>query len=121
MLILLLLALAVAAGAPPLAVAVLALAVFWPRWFLAAVVVWVIAAKARKRPRATPDDEARFLQGIAAEVGAGASVRTALPAAATRAPALALSRPMRLARPDFHRRYLTPEKARHRARAVHNS
>ena len=90
MLIALLLAAAVAAGAPVPAVAVIAIAVVRPRWFLGAVVVWAVAARMRKRHGQSPDDEARFLQGVAAEVGAGASLRSALRAAATRAPDLPL-------------------------------
>jgi len=90
------LALALASGAPPLVVAVAALAFWRPRWLLAAAALWAITARRRRR-RAGPDDEADFLQGLAAELAAGAALRSAVVSAAGRAPALDLARACRLA------------------------
>jgi tight adherence protein B len=85
-------ALAAAGGAPLPVLGVAALAVWHPLWLLAAGGVWALLAhrrRARSRPGAA--DEAAFLQGLAAELGAGASLRGAVVAAATRAPALDLA------------------------------
>ena len=90
------LALAVAAGAPPVVVAVAALAFWRPFWLLAAAALWAVLARWRRR-RPGPGDEADFLQGLAAELGAGAALRSAVVAAAARAPALDLDRACRLA------------------------
>lgn len=91
-------AVALVAGAPPLAVAVGALALWQPSFLLAAAAAWaVVARRGRRRLRPGPDDEAAFLAGLAAEMEAGASLRSAVAAAATRAPALDLSRACRLA------------------------
>ena len=90
------LALALAAGAPLLVVGVAALALWRPLWLLAAAVLWAVLARRRRR-RAGPGDEADFLQGLAAELGAGAALRSAVVAAAARAPALDLGRACRLA------------------------
>lgn len=92
------LALALAAGAPLPALGVAALAMWQPLWLLAAAVVWAVLVRRRRRQAAPgPGDEAGFLQGLAAELDAGASLRAAVTAAATRAPALDLSRACRLA------------------------
>jgi len=90
------LALAVAAGAPLVVVAVASLAFWRPLWLLAAAFLWAVLARRRRR-RAGPGDEADFLQGLAAELGAGAALRSAVVAAAARAPALDLGRACRLA------------------------
>ena len=90
------LALSLAAGAPPVVVAVAALAFWRPLWLLAAAGLWAVLARRRRR-RAGPGDEADFLQGLAAELGAGAALRSAVVAAAARAPALDLGRACRLA------------------------
>jgi tight adherence protein B len=91
-------ALALAAGAPLPALGVAVLAMWQPLWLLAAAAVWALLARRRKRRGgAGPADEAGFLQGLAAELDAGASLRAAVTAAATRAPALDLSRACRLA------------------------
>jgi len=90
------LALAVAAGAPLVVVAVASLAFWRPLWLLAAAFLWAVLARRRRR-RAGPGDEADFLQGLAAELGAGAALRAAMVAAAARAPALDLARACRLA------------------------
>ncbi len=90
------LALALAGGAPLVVVAVAGLAFWRPLWLLAAAALWaVIARRGRRQPG--PGDEADFLQGLAAELGAGAALRSALVAAAARAPALGLGRACRLA------------------------
>ncbi len=91
-------ALALAAGAPLPALGVAVLAMWQPLWLLAAAVVWAgVARKRSRRVRPGPSDEAGFLQGLAAELDAGASLRAAVTAAAARAPALDLSRACRLA------------------------
>ncbi len=98
MLTAMILALALAAGAPLPALGVAVLALWQPLWLLVAAVVWAALARRRRRQAAAgPDDEAGFLQGLASELDAGASLRAAVPAAATRAPALDLSRACRLA------------------------
>ena len=91
-----LLSLSIAAGAPLLVVAVAALAFWRPLWLLAAAGLWALLARRRQR-RVGPGDEADFLQGLAAELGAGAALRSAVVAAAARAPALDLGRACRLA------------------------
>lgn len=92
------LSLALAAGAPLPALGVAVLAMWQPLWLLVAAVVWAVVARRRRRGAAAgPGDEAGFLQGLAAELDAGASLRAAVPAAATRSPALDLSRACRLA------------------------
>jgi len=90
------LSLSIAAGAPLVVVAVAALAFWRPLWLLAAAGLWALLAR-RGRRRAGPGDEADFLQGLAAELGAGAALRSAVVAAAARAPALDLGRACRLA------------------------
>jgi len=91
-------ALALAAGAPLPVLGVAVLAMRQPLWLLAAAAVWAVVARRRsRRAGAGPADEAGVLQGLAAELDAGASLRAAVPAAATRAPALDLSRACRLA------------------------
>jgi tight adherence protein B len=90
------LSLSIAAGAPLVVVAVAALAFWRPLWLLGAAGLWAVLARRRRR-RAGPGDEADFLQGLAAELGAGAALRSAVVAAAARAPALDLGRACRLA------------------------
>jgi tight adherence protein B len=98
----LVLALALIGGVPAVVVAVVAVAAWWPQGFLAGVAAWTVAARRRTRRREPgPADEADFLRGIAAELAAGASLRTAVVAAADRAPALDLRRAVRLARAGF--------------------
>lgn len=86
------LALALTAGVHPVAVALVALAIAEPWAFLMVALAWSIyharlrAGESRERPAA----EADFLRAVAAEVDGGASVRSALAAAADRVPALAL-------------------------------
>ncbi|MBN2114885.1 MAG: hypothetical protein JW785_12260 [Acidimicrobiia bacterium] len=93
-----LIAVALVAGAPLPAVAVGALALWQPLFLLAGAGAWaVVAHRRRRRLRPGPGDEAVFLAGLAAELEAGASLRAAVTGAATRAPALDLSRACRLA------------------------
>lgn len=87
------------AGAPA-ALAGLAAAVVLlpPLPILLAVAGWAIVAWRRARPRcSTADDEADVLRGLAAELAAGASLRSGLSDAASRAPAVDLSTAVRLA------------------------
>ena len=95
------LAMALVAGSPLLLVGAIALAVWRPWWFLAAVAGWAIVARIRSGPQAGPADEADFLRGVAAELAAGGSLRSAVVAAADRAPRLDLHRVVRLARAGF--------------------
>lgn len=98
MLIAVLLAGALAAGAPVGAVAVVALAALRPVWFLMAAAGWaVVHVVRRRRDRPGPDDEAALLRSAAAELRAGASLRSALASAADAAPRLDLRRVRRLA------------------------
>ncbi len=91
-------ALALAAGAPLPALGVAVLAMWQPLWLLAAAAVWAVPARLRRRRGgAGPADEAGFLQGLASELDAGASLRAAVTAAATRVPALDFSHACRLA------------------------
>jgi Flp pilus assembly protein TadB len=94
------LGLAILAGVHPLAVGVVALALVRPGWFLTAAVGWGLVWhwRARRRAPSPVGGEAAFLQGMAAELRAGASLRAALESAATRAPELALAQAVRLAR-----------------------
>ena len=98
MLIAVVLAVAVAAGAPWPVLGVVLLAMSQPWLLLAAAAAWAVLSHRRRRRAAPgPGDEADFLQGLAAELGAGASLRSAVVAAAARAPALDLGRACRLA------------------------
>lgn len=91
-------ALALASGAPPWAVLAF-LVVAWKPWLpLVAVPGWLAVEEVRRRRRAPgADDEAAFLRALAAELSAGASLRSALVAAAPRAPRLDLVAASRLA------------------------
>lgn len=99
MLIPLLLAGALVSGAHPVAVAAVLLAAWRPTWFLMAAALWGVYARwsdARRLPDPALEESA-FLQGLAAELTAGGSLRTALREAATRAPGLPLEESVRLA------------------------
>ncbi len=63
-------------------------------WFLAAVTVWTVLAGRRRYDVAA---EATLLQGIAAELRSGSSLRHALSAASVREPDLPLAHAVRLA------------------------
>ena len=91
-------ALALLAGAPLLGAAAAGFAIASPLGFLAAAVAWAVWNRARRlRDRSSPDAEVAFLTGVAAELDAGASLRQAIVAAASRAPDLDLSKASRLA------------------------
>lgn len=74
---LVLLALGLAAGAPPWRIALLAVAIWFP-WGVAVLVLVVFTV----HRRAGGDRAARFLEGVAAELRAGSSLRQALAASA---------------------------------------
>jgi Flp pilus assembly protein TadB len=98
MVIALLLAGALAAGAPAWAVALVALAAVRPWWFLTGVAIWAGAHRLRRRRDLPgPDDEAALLRSAAAELAAGASLRSAVMAAAGAAERLDMRRVARLA------------------------
>jgi len=94
-LIAVMLSVAILAGAPWQAVVAVALAVLHPVWFLVGVALWAVA-RHRRAEGPTPDDEAVFLRGLAAELSAGASLRGGVVAAAGRAPSLDLHKAARL-------------------------
>ncbi len=93
-----LIAWAVASGAHWVMIGAVILAIWKPWWFLASVAAWAVAARLRGPRRAGPGDEADLLRGMAAELAAGASLRSAVVAAAERVPRLDLSAAVRLAR-----------------------
>ena len=88
---------ALAAGVSPVWVAVVALAVWRPWWFLLAAAAWGLAARARQPARPGPDTEAVYLAAVAAELRAGAALRRALIDATGRAPGLDLESVVRSA------------------------
>jgi tight adherence protein B len=83
----------------PFALVAAGLGVAWePMVLLLLVPAWVIGGRHRRRVGfPDPDDEAAFLQGLAAELAAGAPPRAALVAASSRAPQLDLHAAVRLA------------------------
>ncbi|MDH3425327.1 MAG: hypothetical protein OEM22_01530 [Acidimicrobiia bacterium] len=98
MLIAAVLAMMILAGAQPVAIGVVALVIASPVHFLLAVGGWALWSKWHGRPsRPGSDEEAAYLQGIAAELRSGASLRDAIGAAADRAPSLDLGLAVRLA------------------------
>jgi Flp pilus assembly protein TadB len=96
MLTALMLAVGVVAGAPPLLLLIMATVVFRPWWFLVGVAAWA-GYQHLRRLRSRPDDEAQFLLGLASELRAGASLRSALSEASARVPELDLKGPVRRA------------------------
>ena len=86
-------------GAPVGLAALGAAILILPPWLvLAGVACWVVLLKMKSgRTRATADDEADVLRGLAAELAAGASLRSGLSAAASRSDAIDLSEAARLA------------------------
>ena len=82
-------------GAPLPALAAVGLAVWQPVLALAAVLAWIGLTGTRSRSR--PDAEAAYLQAVAGEMRAGASLRHALTSASDRAFGLGLDRALRLA------------------------
>ena len=98
MLIVVLAAGALAVGIHPVMAGAAVLAATRPWLFLAACAGWAgYAWFERRRGMPSPDDEARLLRSLAAELRSGASLRPALAEAAHAAPALDLSGPTRLA------------------------
>lgn len=88
----------VAVGIHPVMVGAAVLAATRPWLFLAACAGWAgYAWFERRRAMPSPDDEARLLRSLAAELRSGSSLRAALAEAAHAAPALDLSGPTRLA------------------------
>jgi tight adherence protein B len=69
---------ALLAGAPWPAVAIVAFGLWQPGWFLVGAGVWAVVARLRSRETAGPDDEAAYLRGVAAELAAGSSLRSAV-------------------------------------------
>ena len=92
-----LVATAIAAGAHPVVIALAALAVVEPRLVLAGAAGWALFNLVRRRRTSNADVEATFLRALAAEIGAGSSLRLALADAATRVQ-LDLDPAVRLAR-----------------------
>ncbi len=92
-----LIASAIAARAPSPLVAATAVAVVQPGWFLGGAAALAVVARARRDRGAGPDAEAAVLLGIAAELRAGASLRSALAGGASRAPGLPLAQAVRFA------------------------
>ncbi len=91
-------AVALALGAPPLVVLLSVLAVWQPVWFGAlALFLGVLAARRRRARSPGPDIEADFLRGLAAELEAGASLRSGVVSATLRVPSLGLGAAARLA------------------------
>lgn len=97
MLIASVLAAAALAGVPWPIVALLGLAHVAPWPALAVFVAVVSLAMRRRRPAPGAADEATWLAAVAAELRSGASLRTALAAADSAAPALSTSRLARMA------------------------
>ncbi len=82
---------AIAAGVPLVLVGLGWLAATHPATALAAIVAYTVGARWwQRRGRSGPDDEAAFLQTLSAELTAGASLRSALVAAADRSDRLPL-------------------------------
>jgi len=92
-----LVATAIVAGAHPVVIALAALAVVEPRLVLAGAAGWALFNLVRRRRTSNADVEATFLRALAAEIGAGSSLRLALADAATRVQ-LDLDPAVRLAR-----------------------
>jgi Flp pilus assembly protein TadB len=91
-------ALALALGVPPPVVALSLLALWQPVWCGAGALAWAVYAFRRRRAVLPgPDAEADFLRGLAAELEAGASLRSGVVAAAQRVPSLGLGEAARLA------------------------
>ncbi|MEE8331890.1 MAG: hypothetical protein V3R84_08965 [Acidimicrobiia bacterium] len=79
----LLLAIGVASGTHPVVLAALSLAIVKPGWFMVAVVLWTLYSR-RAQAKGGPRSEAAFLEGMAAELRGGASLRSAIVDAAER-------------------------------------
>jgi Flp pilus assembly protein TadB len=91
------LAAALAAGAPVPFVAIAAVAVWRPLWFLAFAATWGIVARRKRSPSDPAESEAAFLRAVAAELRSGASLRRALVDAAGATPPQGLTAALRSA------------------------
>lgn len=78
-----LLAVGIATGVHPVVLAVFSLAVLKPGWFMVAVALWAWYSR-RAKAKSGPRSEAAFLEGMAAELRGGASLRSAIVDAAER-------------------------------------
>ncbi len=86
-------------GTHPVAVVIVAVALLRPLWFLLLSALWTVGYRLWRRRRTDGTaGETGFLEGMAAELQAGASLRGALEAAAMRAPGLPLHLAVRRAR-----------------------
>ena len=90
-------ALAFGAGAPAVVAIVGIAAVTHPALAGLGIGAWAVVRRRGRTGGESPDDEAAFLGGMAAELAAGAPPRSALVAAASRAPRLDVRRAVRLA------------------------
>lgn len=91
-------AIGMAGGVPIRAVGAGMVMAWQPLLGIAGLTVWALREKHRRQRGAPgPDDEAAFLQGLAAELAAGSPPRAALVSAASRAPTLDLRTAVRLA------------------------
>jgi tight adherence protein B len=90
-------ALAFGAGAPAVVAIVGVAAVTHPVFAGVGIGAWALVRRRSRTVGLSPDDEAAFLGGMAAELAAGAPPRSALVAAASRAPRLDVRRAVRLA------------------------
>lgn len=88
-------ALGLAGGLPLAAVGAGMIMAWQPLLGILGLGVW--AARNRMEPSSSPDDEAAFLRGVAAELAAGSPPRAALVSAASRAPMLELRHAVRFA------------------------
>jgi Flp pilus assembly protein TadB len=84
MLLATLVAIGVASGAHPALLLIALLAFVEPGWFLVAVVVWSVYGRWKAKVTTGPRSEAVFLEGMAAELRGGASLRSAIADAAER-------------------------------------
>lgn len=96
MLLAVVVAIGVAAGAHPIGLGIAALAFLRPVWFLVAVAAWAGYRRWSDRGAYRPREEAVFLEGLAAELRGGASLRSAIADAAART-GIDLAVPVRLA------------------------
>jgi len=94
---LLLVGIGVGLGWPAVLIGALALAAVWPLGFLLAAVGWGLWNVRGRLARPQASEEADFLRAVAAELRAGASLRSGLAAAGARAGRLSLSPVVRLA------------------------
>lgn len=104
-------ALALAGGMPAGVVALGLVAVVQPMLAGIGIAAWAVRRRTSRSPAQSPDDEAAFLGGLASELAAGAPPRSALVAAASRAPRLELRPAARLAAAGMPADRVAPELA----------